>query len=102
MRAGNQPAFAGAGHVQPDSAAPQPQPQPQPQRLAQAHAAPPAFRPGAVPLQPQAQVLPGQLAHRQGEAIWGFMSCPFGVGEPGGSVGTNSGKSPRRRLERNG
>ena len=68
-----QPAFAGAGHVQPDSVAAQPQ------RLAHAQAVPPASRVGAaIPWQPQAQVLPGQLAHWQREANWGFMACPFG------------------------
>ena len=70
---GGQLAFAAAGHVQPDSAASQPQ------RLAHGQAAPPACGFGvAMPWQPQAQVLPGQLAHWQGEANRGFMACPFG------------------------
>jgi hypothetical protein len=64
-----QAVFAGAWQVQPDSAASQQQ------RLAQVQAAPLAWRLGvADPLHPQAQVLPGQLAHWQAEANWWFMA----------------------------
>jgi len=55
-----------------------------------------------MPWQPQAQVVPGQLAHWHGEAKSEFMGVLSGVGEPGGFVGTNSGKAPRLKLERNG
>lgn len=83
--------------MQPDSAASQPQ------RLAYAQAAPPACRVGvALPWQPQAQVVPGQLAHWHAEAKSESMGVLSGVGEPGGFVGTNSAKAPRLKLERNG
>jgi hypothetical protein len=65
---------AGAGHAQPDSAASQPQ------AAAQAQAAAAAKAGGAPTFwQPQAQLLPGQLAQAQGEEETGFMAGPFGV-----------------------
>ena len=63
VRAGAQPAIAEAGQEQPDSATLQPQ------GLGHAQAAPLACWLGAAASwQPQAQSLPGQLAHWQGEA----------------------------------